>query len=64
MAYCVLVVNPGSTSTKLAVFEGDKRLFDRSLSHSAEDLAGFKTIASQYEFRRKALMKALEEENF
>lgn len=60
----ILVINPGSTSTKFAVFNGEQRVFDQGLSHSAEDLAGFPTVASQYEFREKAIQKALEERHF
>ncbi|MFA5852597.1 MAG: butyrate kinase [Spirochaetales bacterium] len=64
MAQCVLVINPGSTSTKIAVFEGATRLFDTTLSHSSEKLGTFPTIASQYEFRRTAITEALEAQNF
>ena len=59
MARTILVINPGSTSTKMAVFEGEARLFDSSLDHSAEALSPFKTIASQYDFRREAIMAKL-----
>jgi len=59
MAQCVLVINPGSTSTKIAVFEGDTQLFSSTLSHSSAELGTFPTIASQYEFRRKAIAEAL-----
>jgi butyrate kinase len=64
MSTCVLVINPGSTSTKIAVFEDEKRLFDQSLSHSSEELKNFTTIASQYEFRRKAIMDVLAGKGF
>ena len=59
MARTILVINPGSTSTKMAVFEGETRLFDHSLNHSAEELSPFRTIASQYDFRRRAIMAKL-----
>lgn len=64
MELCVLAINPGSTSTKIAVFEGEKRLFDHSLSHSSEELARFPTIASQYEFRRLAIAEVLSAKGF
>lgn len=64
MDTCVLVVNPGSTSTKIAVFEGMTRLFDHSISHSAESLAAYATIAAQFEFRRTAVLGALESRGF
>lgn len=61
---CVLVINPGSTSTKVAVFSSDSRLFEKSLSHSSEELSSFKTVASQYEFRRDAIMQELRAADF
>ena len=64
MAQCVLVINPGSTSTKIAVFEGETRLFDYTVSHSSEELKAFATIASQYEYRRQSIMEALEAKGF
>jgi butyrate kinase len=64
MLFTVLVINPGSTSTKFAVFSGMDRIFDQSLSHSAADLANFPTIASQYEFRERAIQRALVERRF
>ncbi|MBP7106106.1 MAG: butyrate kinase, partial [Spirochaetia bacterium] len=64
MQSVVLVINPGSTSTKFAVFHGDRCIFDQTLNHSAEELSGFSTIASQYEFREKAIQEALKERNF
>ncbi|MCE1208111.1 MAG: butyrate kinase [Spirochaetia bacterium] len=56
---CVLVINPGSTSTKVAVFTLDSRLFEKSLSHSSDELSSFKTVASQYGFRRDAIIREL-----
>jgi butyrate kinase len=61
---CVLVINPGSTSTKVAVFSADSRLFEKSLSHSSDELSSFKTVASQYEFRRDAIIRELRAANF
>jgi butyrate kinase len=51
MAYTILAVNPGSTSTKIGVFEDGEKLFTEGIEHSAEEIARFPTIASQYEFR-------------
>jgi butyrate kinase len=64
MSPCVLVINPGSTSTKVAVFSTDSRLFEKSLSHSSQELSPYKTVASQYEFRRDAIMRELRAANF
>ena len=55
----ILVINPGSTSTKIAVFENIKSLLLKTLRHSPEELAGFEDIPSQYEFRKKAVLDEL-----
>jgi butyrate kinase len=60
----ILVINPGSTSTKIAVFEGETRLFDQGLTHSSEALKAFPDIASQYEFRDLAIREVLAERGF
>jgi butyrate kinase len=58
----ILAVNPGSTSTKLALYDGDKQLFEKTLRHTAEELAGFRRIVDQLTFRHDIIMKALETE--
>ncbi|HPG73724.1 MAG TPA: butyrate kinase, partial [Bacteroidales bacterium] len=55
----ILAINPGSTSTKIAVFENEEKAFLKNIKHSAEELAPFKTIASQYEFRKETILKEL-----
>ncbi len=55
----LLVINPGSTSTKFAVFEEDKSLFELTLAHSAEELAAFEKITDQFHFRRELIMSEL-----
>ena len=47
MAYKLLVINPGSTSTKIGVFEDETLLFDKTLRHSAEEISQFNTIPAQ-----------------
>ena len=46
----LLIINPGSTSTKIAVYDGENPLFVESIPHSAEDLAKFDSLVDQYEF--------------
>lgn len=60
-AYRILVINPGSTSTKVAVYQDDELLFADSYSHSAEELAGFEHINDQIEMRRAVVERALRE---
>ena len=60
----ILTINPGSTSTKIAVFDGETKLFERKVDHSTADLAPFDTIGDQFPMRRDAILKALLAEGF
>ena len=60
----ILVINPGSTSTKIGVFAEEEMLFDVTLRHSAEELAPYATIADQKDFRKELVLNALREKNF
>ncbi len=51
MSYRLLVINPGSTSTKLAIFDDEVESVRVTLRHSEADISAFSTIASQYEYR-------------
>lgn len=61
MAYRILAVNPGSTSTKLAVYEDDRQIFGASLQHSHTDLSPFTTVLDQFEWRKGLVEQALAE---
>lgn len=63
MSYKILAINPGSTSTKIAVYEDLAPVYTKSFAHSAEDLARFKTSADQYEWRRNLILSDLAENN-
>lgn len=56
----ILAINPGSTSTKIAVFEENKEIFTKNLKHTVEELAPYPKIIDQYDFRRDAIVKELE----
>ena len=56
----ILVINPGSTSTKIAVFAGEQPLFAETLSHSDRDLSRFSQIMDQQEYRRELISAALQ----
>lgn len=64
MSYEILVINPGSTSTKIGVFSGEQLLFDVTLRHSAEELRPYAVIADQKEFRKELVLQALREKNY
>lgn len=64
MSYRILVINPGSTSTKIGVFEDEVQLFSKTLRHSAEKIAEFAAIADQKSWRKELVMEALKENDF
>ncbi len=55
----ILAVNPGSTSTKFALYDGDELLFDKTLRHTAQELEGFRRVTDQLPFRYQVIMEAL-----
>jgi butyrate kinase len=59
----ILAINPGSTSTKIAIYHGHKNIFHRNIHHSVEELAPFNKITDQYEFRKKVILDLLENNN-
>ena len=59
----ILVINPGSTSTKIAVFDGETELFRKSIEHDQKDTAGFVHAIDQLDFRKECVLNALKEKN-
>lgn len=59
----ILAINPGSTSTKIAVFAGEEQLFVKNIKHTAEELAPFTKITDQYEFRKNIILEELKLNN-
>ena len=55
----ILVLNPGSTSTKIAVFQNNRPIFQKSIKHSSQDLEPFKRVTDQYHFRKEIILKEL-----
>ena len=62
MSY-ILAINPGSTSTKISIFEGTKEIFTKTLRHSNEELAPYPNVIDQYQFRKDTIAAALKENN-
>ncbi|MCD6202111.1 MAG: butyrate kinase [Bacteroidales bacterium] len=56
----ILVINPGSTSTKIAVYRETKPRLVETIRHAPEELARFNHITEQYEFRKKIILNELE----
>lgn len=64
MSFQILTINPGSTSTKIAVFNDEKEVFSKTLRHSAEELSPFTTVASQFQFRKDIILSELKQAGF
>lgn len=59
----LLIINPGSTSTKIGVFEDEELIFDETLRHSTEEIAQYASIADQKDFRKNIILDFLKEKN-
>ncbi|NLW16252.1 MAG: butyrate kinase, partial [Firmicutes bacterium] len=57
----LLVINPGSTSTKIAIFVNEDLVLEQILRHSGQELAKYERIVDQYHFRKEAVLEALQE---
>lgn len=55
----ILAINPGSTSTKIAVYNNTKSAFLKNIKHPATDLCKFRNVSEQYEFRKKIILDEL-----
>jgi len=61
--YLILTINPGSTSTKIGVFENEKSVFELTVRHSTKKLEEFDKIWDQYAFRKSEIITALKDNN-
>lgn len=64
MAIKSLIINPGSTSTKIGVFEDEALLFEETLRHSTEEIAQYASIVDQKDFRKQIILDLLDKKNF
>jgi butyrate kinase len=64
MPYKLLVINPGSTSTKIGVYEDEKQVLEKTLRHSSEEIEKYATIYDEYEFRKSAILQVLKDKAF
>jgi butyrate kinase len=58
--YRILVINPGSTSTKVAIYENEREIFLQSISHSSQELSRFRHISDQHDFRLQVIQEMLQ----
>ena len=59
-----LIINPGSTSTKIGVFEDETLLFEETLRHSTEEIGRYGSIVEQKDFRKQIISNLLREKSF
>lgn len=64
MSYKMLIINPGSTSTKIGVYEDENQVLEETLRHSSEEIGKYSTIYDQFEFRKEVILNVLKEKNF
>lgn len=64
MAYKLLIINPGSTSTKIGVYENESPVFVETIRHATEEIEKFNSVVDQFEFRKDTILKVLKEKNF
>lgn len=62
--YKIFALNPGSTSTKIALFEGGVCVFSENVTHQAEELKKYNNINEQLPYRREIILKVLEENGY
>jgi len=60
----IIAINPGSTSTKIAVYRNAKSIYEENIKHSNEELAPFEKITDQFEFREKVILEHLAKVDF
>ncbi|SLM18230.1 putative butyrate kinase [uncultured spirochete] len=57
----ILAINPGGTSTKIAIFDGDTLLYQKQIQHKMEDLIQYKHVIEQFEYRYTLVLSSLHE---
>lgn len=64
MSHKMLIINPGSTSTKIGVYEDTTPILVETLRHSSEEIEKYVNIIDQFEFRKEVILNVLKEKNF
>ena len=57
----ILIINPGSTSTKFALFEEDTLVFEKTLRHTTDEISVYARVVDQLEFRKELIINELKE---
>ena len=61
--HLILAINPGSTSTKLAIYENETLISEFKISHDTDKIMSFKRIIDQYDFREQVILDFLKKEH-
>jgi len=59
--YRILAINPGSTSTKIAIFDNEKQVLEETLRHPTEEINKYHHVFEQYDFRKNVILDTLNE---
>ncbi|MDN4074683.1 butyrate kinase [Fictibacillus terranigra] len=60
--YRLLVINPGSTSTKIGIFDNERAVFEKTIRHDSDSINRFENSIDQYEFRKNTILETLDHE--
>ena len=60
----ILVINPGSTSTKIAIYEGETPVYAETIRHAPADLAPFLGVLDQLDYRKELILRALDKAGY
>ena len=63
MSYKLLIINPGSTSTKIGVYEDEKEILEETIRHTNEEIKRYDTIFDQFGFRKEVILEVLKKKN-
>ncbi|MEG2479058.1 MAG: butyrate kinase, partial [Mucinivorans sp.] len=55
----ILAINPGSTSTKIAIYDNESMIFGTSISHNSQQISNFTSVSDQFAFRRQEILEAI-----
>jgi len=61
--FLILVINPGSTTTKIAVYKNEDIIFNSNIRHHKDELRGYTKVTGQYDFRKKIILQELQVAN-
>lgn len=64
MNYKILAINPGSTSTKIAIYENEKEVFCKTLNHPIEEIEKYNNVAEQFNMRKEVILSFLQENGY